>query len=87
MSKLDRLRVTKYIGEKSDAPVKPEDQVVRVDYFADAKPVGFIELVRAPGEKDRPEYFARTEHTRWYATVLRSTAEQIDQDVKSVVAQ
>jgi hypothetical protein len=39
------------------------------------------------GEKDRPEYFARTEHTRWYATVLRSTAEQIDQDVKSVVAQ
>jgi hypothetical protein len=86
VAKVDRLHTTNFEGEKLEPPVAPSDIVVRVDYFDDKKPIGFLELARRPGEKaDKPEYVARTEHTRWYATVIRSSAEQIDQDVKSVV--
>jgi hypothetical protein len=84
MTKIDRLRVTRYEGEKPSAPVSPTDVVCRVDYFDDRRPLGYIEIVRRPGEGDRHEYIARTEHIRWYATVLRSSAEQIDQDAKSI---
>ena len=86
MSKVERLRVTDYAGEKLEPPPqKPQDVVLRIDYFdARKRPIGFLELIRRPG-KDRPEYVAQTEHTRWFATVLRSTAEQIDQDTKTVV--
>jgi len=65
---------------------------VRIEYFDDRKPIGYLELVRrAPGavgegEKDaKPEYVAKSENTRWYATVIRSAAEQLEQDMKSVV--
>ncbi len=88
MTKLERLRVTNYT-ETVEPPPAPEDQVVRVEYFNDrGKSLGHIEVVKlsAKDAKDRPEYVARSERTRWYATVLRSTAEQIDQDLASVLA-
>lgn len=88
MTKVDRLKVTTYV-ETLDPPVKPEDQVVSVEYFNDhGRKLGFIELVRRPSKdgKEKPDYVARSERTRWYATVLRSTAEQIDQDLSSVLA-
>jgi hypothetical protein len=86
VAKIDRLHTMNYSTEKLDPPAAPSDLIVRVDYFDDKKPLGFLELVRRPGEKaDKPDYVARTEHTRWYATVIRSSAEQIDQDVKSVL--
>ena len=37
------------------------------------------------GGKEKAEYLARSERTRWHATVLRSTAEQIEQDLGSVI--
>lgn len=87
MSKVERLRVTSYEGEKLEPPATPADQVVRIEYFDDRRPIGFLELVRRPGDSgDETEYVARTEHSRWYAQVLRSTAEQIDQDAKSVLS-
>jgi hypothetical protein len=86
LSKVDRLRSTSYNGEKLDPPAAPADQVVRIEYFDDRRSIGFIELVRRKGEGDKPEYVAKTEYTRWYATVLRSSAEQLDSDLKSVVA-
>jgi hypothetical protein len=88
MTKVERLRVTTYVEALEPAP-KPEDQVVQVEFFGDrGRKLGFLELVRRPAadSKERPEYVARSERTRWHATVLRSTAEQIDQDLSSVMA-
>lgn len=88
MTKVDRLKVTTYV-ETLDPPATPEDQVVSVEYWSDrGRKLGFLELVRRPAKdgKDKPDYVARSERTRWYATVLRSTAEQIDQDLSSVLA-
>jgi hypothetical protein len=88
MTKVDRLKVTTYMETVEPAP-KPDDQVVRVEYFNDrGRRLGFLELVRLPSKdgKEKPDYLARSERTRWHATVLRSTAEQIDQDLASVLA-
>ncbi len=89
MTKIDRLRVTNYVENPEPAP-KPEDLVARIEYqAANGKVLGFLEIVRQPAAdaKDKTEYLARSERTRWYATVLRSTAEQIDQDLASVMTQ
>jgi hypothetical protein len=89
MTKIDRLRVTNYVETPEPAP-KPEDLVARIEYQgANGKVLGFLEVARQPAAdaKDKVEYLARSERTRWYATVLRSTAEQIDQDLASVMAQ
>jgi hypothetical protein len=88
MTKIDRLRVTNYL-ETLDPPAKPEDDVVRLEYqAAHGRVLGFLELIRRPATdpKEKMEYAARSERSRWYATVLRSTAEQIDQDLASILA-
>ena len=88
MTKVDRLRVTTYVESLDPAP-KPEDQVVTLEYFNDhGRKLGFFELLRRPAKdgKEKPDYVARSERTRWHATVLKSTAEQIDQDLASVLA-
>jgi hypothetical protein len=89
MTKVERLRVTNYV-EAPEPPVKPEDTVARIEYFNErGKSLGYFEIVRRPppaDSKERPDYLARSERSRWYATVLRSTAEQIDQDLSSVMA-
>lgn len=88
MTKVSRVHVTSYEGEKISPAPAPADIVVRIDYYDDRKQIGYLELVRRPGEKpDKPEYVARSEHTRWYASVIRSSAEQVDQDTKSVLNQ
>lgn len=87
MTKVDRLRVTTYVEPLEPAP-KPEDTVVRVEYLNDkGRSLGHLELLRRPSKdgKDKPDYVASSERTRWHATVLRSTAEQIDQDLASVL--
>jgi hypothetical protein len=87
LSKVERLRVTSYLSDKLEPAPAIADTVVRVDYYDERKPIGYVEIIRRPGETpDKQEYVARTEHTRWYATVVRSAAEQIDQDLKSVIA-
>ena len=88
MTKVDRLKVTTYL-ETLDPPAKPEDQVVTLEYYSDhGRKLGFLDLVRRPSKdgKEKPDYVARSERTRWYATVLRSTGEQIEQDLNSVLA-
>jgi hypothetical protein len=88
MSKIERLKVTSYV-EKPSPDVKPEDLVVRVEYLgARDKLLGFLEIVRRPAQGEtRPEYYAKSEQSRWYALVLRSAAEQVDQDSSSILAQ
>jgi hypothetical protein len=88
MTKVERLKVTTYVEPLDPAP-KPEDQVVSLEYFNEhGRRLGFLELVKRPPKdaKDKPEYVARSERTRWHATVLRSTAEQIEQDLGSVIS-
>jgi hypothetical protein len=87
LSKIDKLRTTSYEGETLSPPPAPADYVLKIEYFDERKPIGFLELVRRPGADNKTEYVARTEQTRWYATVIRSQAEQIEQDLKSVVGQ
>jgi len=87
MTKVDRLRVTNYVETLDPAP-KPEDVVVRLEFQGErGKPLGYLELTRRPATdaKEKPDYVAHSERTRWNATVLRSTAEQIEQDLNSVM--
>jgi hypothetical protein len=84
MAKLDKLRVQTYV--ESPEKLGPESLVVKVDYQGKGgRNVGFIELYKLPGENGKPKFLAKTEHTRWYAEVMSSTAEQVSQDVGSVV--
>lgn len=83
MSKLSRLHVQDWV-EKPSAPVGPDNLIVNVAYFAGKKPLGTLELYKVPGEKGN-EYLAKTAYGRWYAKVVTSSAEQVDQDSGSVV--
>ena len=83
MTKLGRLHVQDWV-EKPSTPVGPDNLVVNVAYFAGKKSLGSLELYRVPGEKGN-EYLAKTAYGRWYAKVVTSSAEQVDQDSGSVV--
>lgn len=83
MTKLGRLHVQDWV-EKPGATPGPESLVVRVDYFAGSKPLGSLELYKVPGEKGN-DYLAKTEYGRWFARVIPSAAEQVDQDSASLV--
>jgi len=83
MTKLGRLHVQDWV-EKPSATPGPESLVVRVDYFAGSKPLGSLELYKLPAEKGN-EYLAKTEYGRWFARVITSSAEQVDQDSTSLV--
>ena len=83
MSKLGRLHVQDWV-EKPSAPLGSDSSVVSVEYFAGSKPLGTLELFKVPGEKGN-EFLAKTEYGRWYARVVQSSAEQVEQDLGSVV--
>jgi hypothetical protein len=83
MSKLERLHVVEYV-ETPNPPLRPQDAVLRVDYLAGSKTLGFLELYKVPGEKGS-DYLVKTERIRWAAKVLTSAAEQVDQDASSVL--
>jgi hypothetical protein len=83
MTKLERLRVQEYI-ESPSTPLRPDDAIVRVDYYSGSKPVGYVELYKVPGEKGS-DYLVKSERTRWSAKVITSAAEQVDQDLGSVL--
>jgi hypothetical protein len=83
MSKLGRLRGSDFI-EKPAKALRPDEAVVRVEYLDGSKSVGFVELYKVPGEKGN-DYLARTEWGRWYVKVPSASAEQIEQDLASVL--
>jgi uncharacterized protein DUF4340 len=83
MTKLGRLHVQDWIEKPTAAP-GPDNLVVRVDYFAGSKALGSLELYKLPAEKGN-EYLAKTEYGRWFAKVITSAAEQVDQDSTSIV--
>jgi hypothetical protein len=83
MSKLERLHVVEYV-ETPNPPLRPQDAVLRAEYFSGSKTLGFVELYKVPGEKGS-DYLVRSERIRWSAKVLTSAAEQVDQDASSVL--
>ena len=83
MTKLERLHVVEYV-ETPNPPLRPQDAVLRVEYLAGSKPLGFLELYKVPGEKGS-DYLVKSERIRWAAKVLTSAAEQVDQDASSVL--
>jgi Domain of unknown function (DUF4340) len=80
MSKLDRLRPTDF------AQTAPEGSqpVLRVDYTG-KKPLGWAEIVKVPSGTDKPTYYLRTERTRLYGKVPTPLAEQVEQDLGTIV--
>ena len=84
LSKVNRLRISKYV-EKAPK-VSPDEIAVRIDYFDDRRNIGYLELLSLPGDADAHRFLVKTEHTRWYAEVLSSTAEQIVQDLDGVLS-
>jgi hypothetical protein len=79
MSKLDRLRPTDF------ALTDPEgkEAVLRVEYTG-KKALGWVEVVKTPGG-DKPAYYLRTERTRLYGKVPTPLAEQVEQDLGTIV--
>lgn len=86
IDKLGQLRVMSY-EKKPAAPPSPADLVAEVDYFGSShEKLGHLELYKVPSKKGtKPDYLARTEYTRWYVKVLHSSAEQVDQDLGSIL--
>lgn len=83
MSKVGRLRGGEFV-EKPSKPLQPQDAIVRVEYFDGSKSLDALELYKVAGEKGS-EYLARTAWQRWYVKVATATAEQIEQDLASVI--
>lgn len=84
MSKLDRLRPAEYVqGGKEEG----RDVVVRVDYENGAgKKIGYVELLKTqPAANGKPDYLIVSERTRLTAKVTAQTAEQVEQDVGSLM--
>ena len=59
--------------------------VKQVEYFEGNTQRGFVELFRAPGTEEHPDYLLRSEYTLWHAKVLHTSAAQLEQDLGSVV--
>ena len=83
LTKVGRLHVMDYV-ETPPAPLAPETAIVRLEYFAGKKSLGFLELYKLPAEKGS-DYFVRSENSRWFVKVLATSGEQVEQDVASVV--
>lgn len=83
MGKIDRLRPSDYV---MSTPTNKQD-IVRIEYSAGTRKLGFVEVAKVPAADPagKPDYLVRTERTRLYAKVPAATAEQIEQDLGSVL--
>ena len=81
MSKLDRLRPSEYMAAGLDT----KEPVLRIEYTG-KKPLGFVEVVKVPGPgSEKPTYYLRTERTRLFGKVTATLAEQLEQDLGTIV--
>jgi hypothetical protein len=84
MSKLETLGISDFVEQPPKA-VGPDALVVRVDYFKGSKPRGFLELYRTQGEQGKPDFWVRNEYLRWYGKLRQGSADQVQQDLVSVL--
>lgn len=82
MTKLASLSTTEYL-EKLPAGAT---RILRMDYLGDSKPIGFLELYKVPDDK-HAKYYVRSERTRWFGQALQSVADQVEQDLPSLLRQ
>jgi hypothetical protein len=83
LSKVGRLHVVEYV-ESPATPLPPESAIVRLEYFAGNKALGFLDLYKVPAEKGN-DYYVRSENSRWFVKVLATTGDQVEQDLASIV--
>jgi hypothetical protein len=92
IAKVDRLKPNEYLATQPSSP----EIVVRVEYKAKGAEGVFVEVAKVPGaapETSTPnavtpakwDYLVRTERTRWWAKTLGPVAEQVEQDIGSVL--
>ncbi len=79
LGKLARLRPSEFVE-------KPEglgSALFRVEYLDPKQRLGYAELFRAAGTEKK--FYLKTERTRWYVEVAKTTGEQLEQDLGSIV--
>lgn len=82
MSKLDRLRPTEYV----DLPKDAVQSVVRVEYASRGKKLGYVDIGKGPADASgKAPYVITSEQLRLFAKVSPQLAEQVEQDVASIV--
>jgi hypothetical protein len=83
LAKIDRLKVSEYAAQAPEG----NTVVVRVEYYGGPGALGFFELAKAApvASGQKSEYWIMTEHSHLWGKVYQVTAEQIEQDVGSVV--
>jgi hypothetical protein len=91
LAKIDRLRPVEYVAPQPAAP----QVLVRIDYKVKGSPGVFAEIAKVPGAAPpetssssappKPDFLVRTERTRQWAKVLGTVAEQVEQDLASVL--
>ena len=91
MVKVGQLRALEYVGDEvalqaSDPASTPPEDVLRLDLRGEGgKALGFVELLRVPGEKDKFDYLVRTETTRVLVKVAQRLGEQVEQDLPTLL--
>ncbi len=82
MNKLTKLRIMSYEPPEIAAP----EAFVNVEFFAKGgRRLGKLSLHKSATPDGKSRFTAQTAHTRWHAEVLSSAAEQIHQDLPSVL--
>ena len=81
LSKVDRLKPSEYVGE----PPTPPDRIVRIEYKVKGSDRLFLEIAKTPGEGPHHEYLIRSERTRLWTKTYAPWAEQVEQDLASVL--
>jgi hypothetical protein len=82
MTKLNGLSVTEYVDK---LPAGAET-VLHVDYMGSSGRVGYLDLAKVKTANAKaPKYYARSERTRWYGQVLQSAADQVEQDLPTLM--
>ncbi len=92
LDRVGKLRAQSYLAADTlpEQDVKDatgsQEAVVRIKYLGKGdKVIGDIEIVRVPGEQ--ATYFARSETTKRWVKVLRSVAQQIADDVPTILGE
>jgi hypothetical protein len=93
MTKVGQLRALDYVGDEAtlraaDPTAPPLEAVLRLDLRGEGgKALGYVELFRVPGEKDKYDYLARTETTRVLVKVAQRLGEQMEQDLPTLLSE
>jgi hypothetical protein len=84
MAKIARLRPTEFV-QQMPGPAEG-NRFVRLEYMGKKGAMGFLEIYRfALEDTKKSDWFIRTERTRKPAKVFAATAEQVEQDLGSVL--